>query len=653
MAALVVDFSTASRNPLNPLGLELRKLIWQSLDTAELDPEITSVILTGGGSNFSAGADLTEFGKILASSQQGTSGGDGFFPLIELVHKIENFCKPVIAAISGNALGGGLEVALSCHYRISDFKGKFGLPEVHVGVIPGAGGTQRLPRLVGVAKALDMILTGRPIPSKEARKLGLVDHVVAPGDKETLLQAAQRWAEWASLMPLSDRRVGTLPLRERPDELQQIFFYAANKLPPPEMGGEGVHAALQAVRACQLPIREGSQVELEQFFSTLSGAQGKARRHAFFAVRKAQKPMGKPPAGHNLLKKTYRGQTVAVVGAGLMGSGIALVLLQAGFTVYLVDVYEESLKKGAAFLNGTIQSYVKRGRITPENATQLQKALKTTQRMEDLSRCSLVVEAVIENMKIKQCIFSKLDNITPPGCILLSNTSTLDIDKMASAVGPSRRPLFAGWHFFSPAHIMKLVEIVNGKETSLDTTCILQHLTKRIGKTGVVVGNCDGFVGNRLLISYGAESTLLLEEGVATVSSVDKALVKFGMPMGPLQMGDMAGLDIGYNIRKQRGWVNEDGSPSRHRPSRYPEVADVIVSEYKRLGQKSGKVSNGPPSNLFYALVSHTYYYLLYDLSSGLVRLRREHRKRTKGTPQQGSGRVGTPLREDTPTSLF
>jgi 3-hydroxyacyl-CoA dehydrogenase len=604
MTVLVVEFSTVSRNPLNPLGLELRKLIWQSLDKAELDPEITSVVLTGGSSNFSAGADLTEFGKILASSSGSKSSGDGFFPLIELVHKIENFSKPVIAAISGNALGGGLEVALSCHYRISDAKGRFGLPEVHVGVIPGAGGTQRLPRLVGVAKALDMILTGRPIPSKEAKHLGLVDHVVTPSDKETLLQAARRWAEWAALMPLSDRRVGMLPLKETPPVLQQIFAFASKNLPPREMGGEGVYAAFQAVKACQLPIREGSQIELEQFFSTLTGAQGKARRHAFFAVRKAQKPVGNPPVGHSLLKKSYKGEMAAVVGAGLMGSGIAMVLLQAGFTVYLVDVYEESLKKGTAFLKGTLQSYVEKGRMSQEKATQLQKALRPTQRMEDLSRCSLVVEAVIENMKIKQSIFSKLDKITPPGCILLSNTSTLDIDKMASAVAPSRRRLFAGWHFFSPAHIMKLVEIVNGKETSLDTTCILQHLTKRIGKTGVVVGNCDGFVGNRLLISYGAESTLLLEEGVATVSSVDKALVKFGMPMGPLQMGDLAGLDIGYNIRKQRGWINEDGSPSPNRPSRYPEVADVIVSEYKRLGQKSGKVSNGTLSALRYKYVS-------------------------------------------------
>jgi 3-hydroxyacyl-CoA dehydrogenase len=591
MTVLVVDFSTVSRNPLNPLGLELRKHIWQSLDEADVDPDIKSVILTGGSLNFSAGADLTEFGKLSAASSGSIS--DDIFPLIDLVTKIENFPKPVIAAVTGNALGGGLEIALSCHYRITDTKGIFGLPEVHVGVIPGAGGTQRLPRLVGVAKALEMILTGKPIKSGEARTLGLADYVVSQGTKEGLLQAAKRWAKWVELMPLSDRRVGLLPLKESSEELEQIFTSVARKLPPTTMGGEGVNAAFTAVKACRQSIQSGSQVELEQFMLTLNGAQGKARRHVFFAVREAQKPLSKPSGTHALLERSLKGQSAAVVGAGLMGSGIAIVLLQAGFTVYIVDVFDESLKKGVAFIEGTIQSFVKKGKLPKDWADQMLKSLIPSSRMENLSQCSLVVEAVIENMTIKKNIFSKLDQITPQDCILLSNTSTLNIDEMALAVSPSRRPFFAGWHFFSPAHVMKLVEIVRGKATSMKTAYILQTLTKRIGKTGVVVGNCDGFVGNRMLISYGAESTLLLEEGVATVASVDRALVLFGMPMGPLQMGDLAGLDIGYNIRKQRGWINEDGSRGPNRPTRYPDVADVIVSEYKRLGQKTGKVSEG------------------------------------------------------------
>lgn len=601
MSILVVDFSTVSPNPLNPLGLKLRKYIWESLDQAEKDPNITSIILTGGKKNFSAGADLTEFGQIQAnaaggSSPSSSSGGAPFYMLTELVSKIENCTKPVIAAISGNALGGGLEVALSCHYRITDGTGKFGLPEVNVGVIPGAGGTQRLPRLVTVPVALDMILTGRVINTKKAKDIGLVDHIAVDSKSTSdLLQHAEKWAKWAALMPLKDRRIGHMKVKESTEELHQIFSYAKKKLPSVEMGGEGVHAAWEAVRACTLPIKQGMEVEEEQFLTTLAGEQGNARRHAFFAVRKAQKPIGKLQGGHVLLKKQSMTNpqdrtTVAVVGAGLMGSGICMVLLQAGFIVHLVDIYKASLDKGVSFLTGTIKSYVKRGKLPAKRAEQMLSSLKPSQKLEDLKACKLVVEAVIEDMKIKKKIFTALDKITPSDCILLSNTSTLDIDEMASVLRPSRQSLFAGWHFFSPAHIMKLVEIVVGKETSLQTSIVIQQLTKRIGKIGVVVGNCDGFVGNRLLISYGAETTLLLEEGAATVARVDKAFLKFGIALGPFQMADLAGLDIGYNIRKQRGWVNPDGTWTEKCPKRYPRIADVIVSQYQRLGQKSGKV---------------------------------------------------------------
>jgi 3-hydroxyacyl-CoA dehydrogenase len=597
MVVQVVDFSTAVRkNPLNPLGLQLRRLIWTALDQAAKDERITSIVLTGGGSgNFSAGADLTEFGQLLnAGATAGTAGtsssGAGFFPLVELIHKIENFPKPIVAAVAGSALGGGLEVALSCHYRVTDASGKFGLPEVHVGVIPGAGGTQRLPRLVGVAKALDMILTGKTIDSSLALALGLVDQVESSSTKQSLLECAKKWAEWAELMPLADRRVGQKKIKETPQEMDMIFHIASQKIPSPEMGGEGVHAALNAVKACNLPIEEGLEVETNYFFETLAGDQGNARRHAFFAVRKAQKSIARPPESHPLLSKSLSSETAAVVGAGLMGSGIALVLLQAGFRVYLVDISKPSLDKGMAFLQGTIESYVQRGKLTPVKAAEMLKSLKATQSLEDLSPCRLVVEAVIENLVIKKKIFSSLDRILSPDAILLSNTSTLDIDAMASAVSPSRRQRFAGWHFFSPAHVMQLVEIVVGKDTSVETTSLLQYLTKRIKKTGVVCGNCDGFIGNRLLIPYGAETTFFLSEGVATVTSVDKAFVKFGIVMGPFQMGDLAGLDIGYNIRKERGWVRDGNTPAKNRPERYTELGDDLVSELKRLGQKSGKV---------------------------------------------------------------
>ena len=429
--ALVVKFSSVGSNPLNPLGVNLRRFIWEALDKAEKDDSIGSVILYGGAANFSAGADLSEFGQLNDTAEPSLEDGKKFYPLIDLVPRIENFSKPVVAAISGNSLGGGLEVAMSCHYRVTDGTGKFGLPEVHVGVIPGAGGTQRLPRLVGVVKALEMILTGKPIGAHKAKKLGLVDHVVAtPGT--SLIESAKNFGQWAEVMPLTDRRVGKKQIKESRDELKMIFHGASAKLPPMERGGEGVRAALEAVKACTLPIEEGSSIELQQFMKTLAGKQGVARRHAFFAVRKAQKMLGRISNNrHPLLQKSFRNQTVAVVGAGLMGSGICMVLLQAGFTVHLVDVYKQALDKGVGFLRGTIQSYAKRGRISNEKAKRMQQALKPTQNFEDLSNCLLVVEAVIESMKIKKKIFSTLDKITPSDCILLSNTSTLDIDEMA------------------------------------------------------------------------------------------------------------------------------------------------------------------------------------------------------------------------------
>ena len=592
MVVHVIDMSLAGDgNPLNPLGIARRQFIRKELDRAQNDSNITSVVIAGGGKNFSAGADLTEFGNMNAASVTGGDDPESVVPLTYLVSIIENFSKPVVAAMTGNALGGGLEVALSCHYRVADPSGNFGLPEVHVGVIPGAGGTQRLPRLVGVSKALDMILTGKPVSASQALKLGLIDHICSTKEG-SVLDAAQKWAAWAELMPLADRRVGQLTIKEPPKQLQQIFQFAKFQLPAPSKGGKGMHAALRAIEACTQPIEEGMKVEADMFTKTLIGQQGRGLRHGFFAVRKAQKPLVKlAPSQHVLLEKSFSSKSAGVIGAGLMGSGIALVLLQAGFTVYLVDVSKTSLDKGMAFLQGTIHSYVKRKRMTAEKGKQLLASLKPTQRMEDLSSCCLVVEAVIENLTIKQKIFASLDEIvTSPDAILLSNTSTLDIDAMASALKPSRRSNFAGWHFFSPAHIMKLVEIVVGKETSLETVGVLQQLTKRIKKIGVVVGNCDGFVGNRMLIPYSAETCFLLEEGVATVSSVDNAFLKFGIALGPFQMADLAGLDVGYNIKIARGLVNKDGSPGPNRPERYSDISDIMVKDLNRLGQKSQKV---------------------------------------------------------------
>jgi 3-hydroxyacyl-CoA dehydrogenase/enoyl-CoA hydratase/carnithine racemase len=598
MVVHVIDFSKATNNVLNPLGRKLRVYIWEQLQQASTDPNVTSIVLTGGGAgNFSAGADLTEFGSAATMlwSDDGTGAGDAtpFVPsLIDVVNAIEASRKPVVAAIQGACLGGGLEVALACHYRVAAAHSatKLGLPEVHVGVIPGAGGTQRLPRWIGLQQALSMILTGVPVNAKKALQLKLVDAVVEKSDD--LLTTACQWAAWAEVMPLSNRRASLRSVPESPPTAHALCHVASLALPAVNGGGEGVRAALEACRASYtLPFAEGMQREGELFLQVLQSAEGNARRHAFFAVRTAQK-MTHPAVRHILLQKDgVASIPTAVIGAGTMGGGIALVLLQAGFSVFLVDVSKPALDKGVAMIHSVVESYVKRKKVTEAVAKNILSRLTATQNLNDLSGCQLVVEAVIEKMEIKQKIFRTLNAVTGPDCILLSNTSTLDIDKMASVLDASRRPLFAGWHFFSPAHMMKLVEIVVGDATSTETTALLQALTKRIGKIGVVVRNCDGFCGNRLLRPYSAETVMLLVEDNATIEQVDRALLNFGMALGPFQLSDLAGNDVGYNIRRERGWVRREDEPSTptNRPARYTELADDMVSQLGRLGQKTGK----------------------------------------------------------------
>ena len=464
-----------------------------------------------------------------------------------------------------------------------------------MGVIPGAGGTQRLPRLVGLPAAARMILTGAPVSAGQALKLHLVDAVATAAD---VLQVAQQWAKWAEVLP--PRRTGQMPLQESPVEAHVMLHVAALQLPQHGGGTQGARAALEALRAAYTTptLAAGMQVEQDLFVQVLLSPEGQARRHAFFAMRAVQKPV---TAGltnthwkqHAVFANADATQ-VAVIGAGTMGSGIALVLLRAGYSVILVDSQEAALEKGMQFLLKTLQSLVERGKLSTAAVETIQKEerLRATRDLQDLHDCQLVVEAVVENMKIKQNIFRMLDQVTPPSAILLSNTSTLSIDEMAAVLNPQRRRQFAGWHFFSPAHVMKLVEIVVGRDTAVETVALLQALTKRIGKTGVVVGNCDGFCGNRLLKPYAAESVLLLVEAQNSVHSVDRAFQEFGMALGPLQMSDLAGNDVGYNIRKERGWVRVDDDTSRvpsQRPARYTELADVMVSRLGRLGQKVGQ----------------------------------------------------------------
>jgi 3-hydroxyacyl-CoA dehydrogenase/enoyl-CoA hydratase/carnithine racemase len=607
MVVHVIDFQKASstRNPFNPLGKDLRRWLNQELEQAIASPTVDSVVLYGGdGGSFSVGADLTEFAQFMKSANKDDTDDDSLnVPnLLELITLVEQSPKPIVAAIAGHALGGGLELALACHYRVAHDRSQLGLPEVQVGVIPGAGGTQRLPRLIGVEPALEMIVTGKPVSAKRALQLGLVD-AIPQQPSQSVLECALKWAQWAALMPLENRRVGEMNRFNHEKAVTSACDVISKTLPPVERGGEGVHAAVKAVRACYLPLAQAMQVEGELFWNMLLSAQGQARRHAaFMAVQSAQKFIepSSSPSHHVLLGKTASTKImVGVVGAGTMGSGIAQVLLQSGFIVYLLDSVQPALDKGVQRIRETLQQYVQQGRLDKSKAKQLQQALIPTANLSDLAKCVLVVEAVIENMQVKQDIFASLEKVTHPDCLLLSNTSTLDIDQMAVVLNPSRQALFAGWHFFSPAPVMKLVEIVRGRHTSSSTVMLLQALTKRIGKIGVVVGNCHGFVGNRMLHPYTSEMVLVLTEpGAASVASIDKALLAFGMAIGPFQMSDLAGNDIGYYIRRERGWVRDEKDHTnlaelqRRRPSRYTELADDMVTRLGRLGQKVGKVSS-------------------------------------------------------------
>jgi 3-hydroxyacyl-CoA dehydrogenase/enoyl-CoA hydratase/carnithine racemase len=577
MATVTVAVLEFGDGKLNPLGGLTRKAINEQLETWRNDASVSSIVLMGrGGTHFCAGADMMEF----------ANPSPDVLSVSDLTYYIESYPKPIIAAIRGVALGGGLELALSCHYRVAMPDAKLGLPEVQVGVIPGAGGTQRLPRLVGVEQAVEMILKGKQVSGTQAMQLKLVDGVCP--QQQPLLDCAAEWASWGERMKLP--RVRDISMDA--SHVEAVCDAAKKKIPSPDLGGFGVHAALKAIRASP-DFQRGMETEQNLFWETLAHPQGQARRHAFFAVRAAQKAKPLPKGFRHPLLQPSPKVTVGVIGAGLMGSGIALVLLEAGFTVFLVDINDKALQKGVKFLQYTIGSNVKRGQWTKEKAESIGKRLKPTTTLQDLKNCHLVVEAVLENMKVKQQVFKTLDQVTPPEALLLSNTSTLSIDAIASALSPHRRAYCAGWHYFSPAHKMKLVEVVVGKDSSEQTIAVLQSLTKRVGKIGVTVGNCHGFVGNRMLGGYIGEASFLLAEGVATVESVDGALGKVhGMTMGPFTMGDLAGNDIGYFIRKEQGFTRDfetkQVGPNRGN-QRYTELSDDMVTQLGRLGQKAGK----------------------------------------------------------------
>ena len=532
--------------------------------------------------------------------------------IFDITNQIEASPKPVVAAISGVALGGGLELALACHYRVGHIKSKVGLPEVKIGLIPGAGGTQRLPRVChggNISWVLNVILTGRMVGMEEAKTVGVIDEIVSQND--SLLEVAKKWASYGELIgdlkykTPCNRNVFAEDDAKAKISAGKICDGILKKLPKVEKGGRAAHAAVAAVRASfeKNTFEEGIAVETENFWDLLlNSAQGRGLRHAFFAERAAQKVSGATGLNGQVARSLLDpkgGAVVGVIGAGTMGSGIAINFLKAGYKVILVDNNAKGLERGSKLIAQVFKQDVKKNRMTPKQAQFiLSNNFQTTTDMstnEEFSKCLLVVEAVFENLKIKQSIFRQLNNVVKnPNALLLSNTSTLNIDSIAEALPPGRRQYCAGMHFFSPAHVMKLVEIVVSSSTSKETVSLVQIITaKKLRKVGVVVGNCDGFVGNRMVFPYTGEAVFILQEGGATVPEVDKAVISFGMALGPLNMGDLAGNDIGYLVRKEKGVVRDlkTGLPGSNRKSgmRYTDLGDDLVVKLGRVGQKKLK----------------------------------------------------------------
>ncbi len=518
---------TLQSGPVNALGTALRQGLLAAVEAAEADPAVTAIVLIGGGRMFSAGADITEFGK--------PQSGIG---LPDLLNRIEAVGKPVVAAIHGNALGGGLETALACHYRVAVPSAKVGLPEVKLGILPGAGGTQRLPRVVGPRKALDVIVGGSPIGAKAAAAMGLIDEL-APEDglrAHAVAFAERVVAEGRPLLKIRDRDDKIAEGHENPGLFAAFRAENARKT----RGFEAPEACIACIEAaCRLPFDEGLAFERAEFQKLVSGTQSAAQRYVFFAERQAAKIPDVPddtPA-----RPIAR---VGVIGAGTMGGGISMNFLNAGIPVTIVETRREALDRGLKTIRTNYENTARKGRLKPEDVETRMGLLTDTLELEKLAECDLIIEAVFEDMGIKKEIFSKLDTIAKPGAILASNTSYLDIDAIAAM---TNRPAdVIGMHFFSPANVMRLLEVVRGDKTAKDVIATAMQIGRKIGKIPVLVGVCHGFVGNRMLAERQREANRLILEGV-TPWDVDRVVYEFGLPMGPFTMSDLAGLDIGWS----------------------------------------------------------------------------------------------------------
>jgi 3-hydroxyacyl-CoA dehydrogenase len=542
---------TLDSPPVNALSVAVRDGIYQGVGQAVADPAVKAVVLICAGKTFIAGADITEFDKPRSG-----------LTLPQVQQQIEDAGKPVIAAIHGTALGGGLEVALVCHYRVAVPSAKCGLPEVNIGLLPGAGGTQRLPRIVGPEKALEMVTSGMHVRAKDALAMGLIDELV-PEDSlraGAIAFARKVVAENRPLRKVRDMNEKVEAARGKPELFAAFRRANARKF----RGFLAPEANIRCIEAAvDLPFDEGLAFEHKLFEELMHGGQSAAQRYYFFASRKAWNVPDVPAD-----TPTIPVGTVGIIGAGTMGGGIAMNFLNAGIPVTIVETKQEALERGLGTVRRNYENTASKGRISMDDVEKRMALLKGTLALEDLAQCDLVIEAIFENMDVKKEEFGKLDRIVKEGAILASNTSALDLNEIARAT--SRPEAVIGLHFFSPANVMKLLEVVRGEKTSKPVIATCMQLARRIGKVAALVGVCPGFVGNRILAQRQREAGKLVLEG-AMPWDVDRVLVDFGLPMGPFAMSDLAGLDL--------GWRREASSGSTLRE---------ILCEMDRRGQKTG-----------------------------------------------------------------
>jgi 3-hydroxyacyl-CoA dehydrogenase len=550
---------TMNNPPVNGLGYETRRGLAEGLDRALGDAAVKGVVVTGAGKAFSGGADIREFGSPKAIAEPN---------LLSVIRAFEASTKPIVAAVHSVAMGGGLELALGCHYRLAAPGTQVALPEVKIGLIPGAGGTQRLPRVLGVETALNMIVSGEPVKSELlAKQPGqkLFDRIVEGDVVEAAIAFAREKAGTAPLPLVRDLKVEYA-------NADAYFQFARNTVGAMAKNFPAPLKCIDAVAAStKMKFDDGMKHEREIFMALMVTPESKALRHVFMAERAASK-IADVPADTPLrdIRK------VAVIGAGTMGGGIAMNFLNAGIPVVMLEMKQEALDKGTGIMRKNYEAQVKKGKLKQDKLDERMALLSTTLKYDDLKDADLVIEAVFEDMAVKEQVFKTLDEVMKPGAILASNTSTLDVNRIAAF---TKRPQdVIGMHFFSPANVMKLLEVVRGEKTAKDVLATVMALGKKIKKTCVVSGVTDGFIGNRMIEQYSRQAGFLLEEG-ATPQQVDKAMEKFGMAMGPFRMGDLAGNDVGWYIRKRRYVEKPD--------VRYSKTADLLC-EMGRFGQKTG-----------------------------------------------------------------